>query len=112
MVLEIAKLVALVLCMLSLWAVFHTAFLVPAADFEQRTYDSLAMLALAAGISLAGGLLFRDAKPEPRAANSRLAATLPVQVFFWVAGLILILFVVSWYLETYVIFYRDIRPWA
>jgi hypothetical protein len=110
MVLEIAKLVALVLCMLSLWAVFHTAFLVPAADFEQRTYDSLAMLALAAGISLAGGLLFRETKP--RAPNPRLAATLPVQVFFWVAGLILILFIVSWYLETYVVFYRDIRPWA
>jgi hypothetical protein len=112
---EIARLVALVLCMLSLCAVFHTAFLVPASDFsdfQQRTFDSLGMLAIAAGISLAGGLVFRESRPHPDSAGARLASTLPVQVFCWVAGVMLLLFLISWYLETHIVFYRDIRIWT
>jgi hypothetical protein len=37
------------------------------------------------------------------------ARTLPVQIFCWAAGLLLVLFAVSWYLETYCILYRDVR---
>ena len=58
--LEIAKPVALGLCMLSLCAVFYTAFLVPASDLEQKTWDSLILLSLAAGVCLASGMLFRE----------------------------------------------------
>src|SRR5580704_4751965 len=74
MFVDVARLLALVFCMLSLCAVFHTAFLVPASDLEQRIWDSLSLLALAAGISLVGGLVFREAIPEPYAANTRLTA--------------------------------------
>jgi hypothetical protein len=38
-----------------------------------------------------------------------LGGTLPMQIFFWATGIMVGLFVVSWYLETYVIFYRDVR---
>jgi hypothetical protein len=104
---DIAKLVTLVGCILSLHALFYTAFLTPSADMNQRIYDSLGWLALAAGISLLGGLVFWAGTPERRAGAAGLAATLPVQLFCWAAGIMLVLFVVSWYLETHCIFYRD-----
>jgi hypothetical protein len=108
MFVEIAKPVTLVFCILSLYAVFHAAFLSPATNVDQRLYDSLAMLALAAGISIVSGLIFREAQ-KPNAASTRLTATLPVQVFCWASAVMAVLFVVSWYLETYCVFYRDTR---
>jgi hypothetical protein len=30
-------------------------------------------------------------------------------MFCWAASIMLVLFVVSWYLETYCVFYRDVR---
>jgi hypothetical protein len=109
---EVAKPVALVLCILSLFALFHAAFLNPAGDLEQRIWDSLSLLALAAGISITSGLIFREATRDPSAGNARLTATLPVQMFCWASSAMLILFVVSWYLETHCVFYRDIRVWV
>jgi hypothetical protein len=106
---EIAKPITLVFCMVSLYAVFHTAFLVPASDLDQRILDSLRLLTLAAGISLVSGLIFREPREERRGSGSRLIGTLPVRIFFWASGLMLVLFVVSWYLENYCVFYRDIR---
>jgi hypothetical protein len=105
--LEIARPVALLLCMISLCAVFYTAFLVPASELEQRIWDT------AAGISLASGLIFREeghpATGPTRAKRDPLTRTLPVQMFCWATGLIAALFVASWYLETYCIFYKDVR---
>jgi formate/nitrite transporter FocA (FNT family) len=106
MLLEVAKPVALVLCMVSLFGVFYTAFLVPASDLEQRVWDSLALLSLAAGICLSSGLIFRESSHTGR---DPLTHTLPVQMFCWGASLILVLFIASWYLETYCIFYKDVR---
>src|SRR5277367_2684660 len=106
---DIARLVALLFCLLTLCAVFHTAFLVPGSDLEQRICDSLSLLALAAAISLVGGLVFREAMPGPHRNNSRLAATLPVQLFCWASSIMVVLFVVSWYLESHCVFYRDVR---
>jgi len=104
---EIAKPITLVFCMVSLYAVFHAAFLVPSVDLDQRILDSFRLLMLAAGISLVSGLIFREA--EPRGGSSRLIGTLPMRIFCWASALMLILFVVSWYLENYCVFYRDIR---
>ncbi|HTZ89940.1 MAG TPA: hypothetical protein VMA71_06355 [Alloacidobacterium sp.] len=109
MLVEIAKPIALLLCILSLYAVFHTAFLIPGPDLQQRILDSLKLLALAAGIALVSGLLFSESTPGSAAHDERLIATLPMQVFLWAAGAMLVLFVVSWYLESGV-FYRDIHP--
>ena len=56
MLLEIAKPVALLLCILSLYGVFYTAFLVQPSDLEQRIWNSLELLSIAAGICLVSGL--------------------------------------------------------
>jgi cation transport ATPase len=75
---------------------------------RQRICDSLALLALAAITSLISGLIFRDSTPEQNAGGTRLTATLPIQMFCWAASIMIVLFTVSWYLETYCVFYRDI----
>jgi len=121
MLLELAKPVTLLASMLSLLAVLHTAFFGSESDFQQRIYDSIAMLVLAAGISLISGLVFLEGGPEgghenrheaahgPRGRLVRVTETFPMQVFFWTAGIMLVIFLVAWYLETHCIFYRDVR---
>lgn len=106
MLLEAAKPIALVLCMAALCAVFYTAFLVPANDLEHKSWDMLTLLSLAAGICLSSGMLFRE---HEHAGVGELARTLPVQMFCWAVGVMAALFVASWYLETYCIFYKDVR---
>lgn len=100
--------VALLLCMLSLYAVFHAAFLVPASDWQQRMTNALELLALAGGISLIGGVIFY--KSTPSSGQERFTAMLPVRVFLWATGAMILLFIACWYLESYGIFYRDIHP--
>jgi formate/nitrite transporter FocA (FNT family) len=100
--------IALLLCLLSLCAVFFTAFLVPATTWQQRSLDSVVLLSLAAGICLSSGMIFRESTPrgiEP------VMHTLPVRLFCWATAVMVVLFVTSWYLETYCIFYRDVRRW-
>jgi hypothetical protein len=115
MLVEVAKPVTLISCILSLYAVFHTAFLAPSSDMHERIYHSLGLLVLAAAISLISGLVFRTATEEwgpseaQQARGARLTSTLPVQTFFWASSAMLVLFVVSWYLESHCIFYRDVR---
>jgi hypothetical protein len=106
---EVAKPLALVLCILSLYAVFYAAFLNPSLDFEDRIFEALSLLALAATISVVSGMIFREAERNARGDAASLSATLPVQMFYWAAGVIFILFMVSWYLHDYVAFYRDVH---
>ena len=114
---EIAKPVTLLLCILSLYAVFHTAFLIPGRTVRERVWDSLDLLVLAAGISVVSGLIFLEGGRDGEQAGEQavptgragLGGTLPMQIFVWATGIMVVLFVVSWYLETYVIFYRDVR---
>ncbi len=109
MLIECAKPVTLVLCILSLYAVFHAAFLNPANDLDARVYESLRFLGLAACISLAGALVFRQGMQEVYGRRARLAAMLPMRMFYWASGIMLVLFVVSLYLERNCIFYKDVR---
>jgi hypothetical protein len=109
MLVEVAKPVTFISGILSLLAVFHTAFLAPSSDMRERIDVALARLALAAAICLISGLIFRKATQETHSGSARLAATLPVQVFCWASGTMVILFIVSWYLESHCIFYRDVR---
>jgi hypothetical protein len=108
--LEFAKLGALLLCMLSLYVVFRTlflsiedphAFLQPPQIFTNRILDALLLIALSAAISLLGGIIFREAEPQP---HSSLAATLPLQIFSWATSIMLTLFVLARFLETHYIF--------
>jgi len=103
------RLVSLIGSILSLYALFYTAFLTPSTDMSQRIYDSLPLLVLAAGISMIGGLVFRSPRQEPHTGRTGFAAALPVQLFCWASSTMLVLFVVSWYLESHCIFYRDKR---
>ena len=112
MLLELAKPVVLVVCILSLYAVFYAAFLDPAINLDQRIWESLGLLALAGCLALASGLIFRETLSASSARNLRITATLPVRMFCWATGLMLVLFLVAWYLETHCILYRDIRTWV
>jgi hypothetical protein len=106
MLVEVAKPLTFFLCILSLYAVLNTALLNPSVDLQERISESIARLALAAAISLISGLVFRAANCS---GSVRLTATLPVQLFCWAAGAMVVLFVVSWYVESQCIFYRDVR---
>jgi hypothetical protein len=108
---EVAKPISLALCIVSLYAVFHGAFLHPDGELGQKIWDSLGRLALAAVISLVSGLIFREEMTGQSGHQVRLREMLPLQIFFWASGLMLVLFVVCWYLETYCVFYRDVRWW-
>ncbi len=58
--LETARPLALMLSVVSLWAVFYTAFLGPVNDIENRSWEALLLLSLAAGICVSSGMLFRE----------------------------------------------------
>jgi hypothetical protein len=103
---EAVKPIALLLCLLSLCAVFYTAFLLPASGLEQRIWDSTILLSLAAGICMSSGMIFREPTPD---GLEPILQTLPVQLFCWATAMMAALFVVSWGLETYCVFYRDVR---
>jgi hypothetical protein len=106
MLLELAKPVALVLCMVSLCALFYSAFLVPASGVEQRGWHSVVMLSLAAAICLTSGMLFRESAEDDA---ESLLRTLPVQMFCWAVAVMVVLFFASWYLETHYVLYKDVR---
>jgi hypothetical protein len=112
MLVEVAKPLTLLFCILSLYGVFYRAFLDPDSGLDQRIWESLGLLALAAGISVVSGLIFREPIQEPSAGSPRLTGTLPVQLFCWATGIMLVVLLVSWYLEAHCIFYRDIRVWV
>jgi hypothetical protein len=110
MLLELAKPVALLLCLLSLYAVFHTLFfsiedphllLQPHQAFRDRIFDSLLLFALSAGICLLGGFIFRESEPYP---HPSLATTLPLKIFYWATGIMFALFFLARFLETHYIF--------
>jgi hypothetical protein len=113
---EFAKLAALLLCMLSLYAIFRTLFLSvedPRPIFQtpdvltHRIRSALLLLSLSAAISLLGGIIFREAEPDP---HPSLASTLPLQVFYWATSIMIVLFFLAWFLETHYVF-SPIKHW-
>jgi hypothetical protein len=108
--LEFSKLGALLLCMLSLYVVFRTLFLTiedphtilqPPEIFTNRLLNGLFLISISAGISLLGGVIFRESEPR---SHSSLAATLPLRMFSWATSIMLTLFVLARFLETHYIF--------
>jgi hypothetical protein len=113
---EFAKLAALLLCMLSLYAIFRTLFLSvedPQPIFQapqvltRRIVNALLLLSLSAAISVLGGIIFREAEPDP---HPSLASTLPLQIFSWATSIMIVLFFLAWFLETHYIF-SPIKHW-
>jgi hypothetical protein len=95
----VAKFIALTLSILSLCALFGHAFLILGVGWQDRLIDGLGMLGLAASVCFASGLIFeipeRRFDPEP---TPPLTRTLPVQLFFWAGGLMVVIFLLSWFL--------------
>ena len=108
--LEFSKLGALLLCMLSLYAIFRTLFLSienpqpifqPPQVLNNRLLQVFLLISLSAAISLLGAIIFREAEPKP---HPSLATTLPLQMFSWATSIMLTLFFLARFLETHYIF--------
>jgi hypothetical protein len=100
--LPIAKFAALALSILSLYLLLLHAFFVPGSPWADRLLDGLGTLGLAGGVCFASGFLFEipDRKFDPEPTPS-LLRTLPVRLFFWGAGVMVVMFVLSWFLAEY-----------
>lgn len=99
MLLELARPFSFFLSMLSLYPVMVSAFFVPGARWEERLEMALLRAALAACICFASGLLY--AWPSNTEPPEHLLSTLPVRMFLWTIAGMTVLFVLSWYLDTY-----------
>jgi hypothetical protein len=99
--LELAKFASLLLSILCLDAVLHSAFLEPGSNLQQRLLPSLDLLLVAAAVSLGSGYIFHlwDLKAGKRYAT--VAGSLPMMIFWWGAGVIALLYALGWLLERY-----------
>jgi hypothetical protein len=102
--LELAKFASLLLSILLLDAVFHTAFLEPGGHLEEQLLPALRMLLLAGAVSLGSGYLFRagERRAGQRAVHDgSVAGSLPMMIFWWGTGVMALLFFLAWLLERY-----------
>jgi hypothetical protein len=96
--LELAKAVSFLICILSLYWAAISAFFVPGAQWEERLWIAAFKLLATAAICFYSGMLFSWPSRSNPTAFQRLTATLPVRLFFWAVGGIAVLFTLSWYL--------------
>lgn len=97
MLLDLGRAISFFLTIISLLALFNTAFFVTGTSWEQRLLASITRVVLAACISLASGLAFRYST-YPKV---HLSKTLPVRLFLWTLFGVMLLFPVAWYLDVY-----------
>jgi hypothetical protein len=97
MLLDLGRAISFFLTIISLLALFNTAFFGPGTSWEQRLLASITRVVLAACISLASGLVFRYST-YPKV---HLSKTLPVRLFLWTLLGVTLLFPVAWYLDVY-----------
>lgn len=100
MLLEIGKSLSFMLSILSLCPIVLSAFFVPGTRWEERLTLTLAKIAMAGCVCFASGLFF-SRPPRPGRPGEPLWQTLPVQMFLWTLAGVAVLFLLSWYLETY-----------
>lgn len=100
MLLEIGKALSFILSILSLYPIVLSAFFVPGIHWEDRLSLALVKIAMAGCICFASGLLFCR-PPRAGCKGEPLMRTLPVQIFMWTLAGVAVLFLLSWYLETY-----------
>ncbi len=108
MLLELGKFVSLLAGIVSLHAVFYTAFLAPVNGLRERVFESLDMLVLAGGVCLASGLIFCTWDRKAGIKTSSIAATLPMRIFWWFSSAVVVLFAASLYIEAY---YLPLSSW-
>jgi ABC-type enterobactin transport system permease subunit len=96
---ELAKVVALTLTILSIYALLVSVFFVPGSPWSERLLASIETLAMTTCVCFASGLLFSaTTQTEPPVMR-----TLPVQLFFWSLGGVVLMFLLSRYLEVFYI---------
>lgn len=104
MALEIGKALSFFASIFSLYLLMGSAFFVPGTTWQERLIASLTRIALAACVCFASGILFRqEAIQHGQQSAPSLTATLPVKLFFWGLLIMTLLFVGSWFLDTYYI---------
>jgi hypothetical protein len=96
--LELAKAVSFLVCILSLYWAAISAFFVPGAQWEERLWLAGFKLLAAAAVCLYSGMVFSWPSRNNPTAFQRLTSTLPVRLFFWAVAGIAVLFTLSWYL--------------
>ena len=96
--LELAKAVSFLICILSLYWAGFSAFFVPGSQWEERMWVAGFKLLAAAAICFYSGMVFSWPSKANPTAFQRLTATMPVRLFFWALAGIAVLFVLSWYL--------------
>jgi hypothetical protein len=96
--LELAKAVSFLICILSLYWAGFSAFFVPGTQWEERMWMAGFKLLAAAAICFYSGMVFSWPSKANPTAFQRLTATMPVRLFFWGVAGIAVLFVLSWYL--------------
>jgi hypothetical protein len=97
-VLELAKAVSFLVCILSLYWAAISAFFVPGEQWQERLWIAAFKLLAAAAICFYSGMVFSWPSRTNPTAFQRLTATLPVRLFFWAVASIAVLFALSWYL--------------
>jgi len=101
---ELAKVAALILTILSIYALLVSAFFVPGSPWNQRLLTSVETLAMTGCVCFASGLLFRLTSQSAKSQQGPpVTRTLPVQLFFWAVGATVLMFLLSRYLEVYYI---------
>jgi hypothetical protein len=102
MLLDLGKALSFLLSLLSLYPLLFTAFFVPGTHWQDRLLLSIDKAALAAFCCFVSGILFSLSEHHSPTLSAReVLATLPVRLYFLALGGMALLFVASWYLETY-----------
>jgi uncharacterized membrane protein YedE/YeeE len=96
--LEIAKALSLLVCILSLYWAAISAFFEVGCQWQERLWIAAFKLLAAAAICFYSGMIFSWPSKTNPTALQRLTSTLPVRLFFWALAGIAALFVLSWYL--------------
>jgi hypothetical protein len=97
--LELAKAVSFLICILSLYWAGISAFFVPGSQWEERLWMAGFKLLAAAAICFYSGMVFSWPSRTNPTAFQRLTSTMPVRLFFWAVAGISVLFVIAWYLD-------------
>lgn len=101
MLLDLSRALTFFVGIVSLYWAGISAFFVPGSGRDERLSITLVRLSLSAGVCLLSGLLFAWPINTPFRTPRSLMSTLPVQLFFWGFAVIAVLFVSSWYLDSY-----------
>src|SRR5947209_9496226 len=96
--LELAKAVSFLVCILSLYWAAISAFFVPGAQWEERLWLAGFKLLAAAAICFYSGMVFSWPSRTNPNAFQKLTSTLPVRLYFWAVAGIALLFALSCYL--------------